>query len=431
MNGALKGIMSWAAAATASETQTVPFPQELLEPLPPIYRSFVVKLDAQTVRGGIDYRTLGQGWSHPTERIAYRLGNGRSFHKSAKRQAASRQRLEALATLLADADSDGKRNEAAMIESFCTEIGAPALAANATWPSVVAAVESELAMPLRSLAEGIENMTKTFNGKPVPRAPIEATVDAILRAVLGGRFSEWRYTNPVGRHQLEGLPDAAVAIWREPTAIEHSSLVMTHEDSEGELGFFWATKIGGPSHGFDLEGQCLLPLLANARHKVVLVTDKAWPHHPAGRAHLRLLWVNGAKDSTDAAEYVTGAVVLFLETVNADFAASREGAVRPSAWQLPVLRHALSKARRMGVGLSVEAHLKGELEKAVEAEGAGGAVSVVSDRLVLRPSNGVVEASDYLTNKHDWVQLEEEVTGPLKRALWRPDPSSAPSKAEL
>ena len=37
-----------------------------------------------------------------------------------------------------------------MIESFCTEIGAPALAANATWPSVVAAVESELAMPLRS-----------------------------------------------------------------------------------------------------------------------------------------------------------------------------------------------------------------------------------------------------------------------------------------
>ena len=36
---------------------------------------------------------------------------------------------------------------------------------------------------------------------------------------------------------------------------------------QGELGFFWATKIGGPSHGFDLEGQCLLPLLANARHK--------------------------------------------------------------------------------------------------------------------------------------------------------------------
>ena len=48
---------------------------------------------------------------------------------------------------------------------------------------------------------------------------------------------------------------------------------MTHEDAAGELGLFWATKIGGPSHGFDFEGQCLLPLLANARHKVVLVTD--------------------------------------------------------------------------------------------------------------------------------------------------------------
>ena len=60
MNGALKGIMSWAAAATASETQTVPFPQELLEPLPPIYRSFVVKLDAQTVRGGTTIGRLGR-----------------------------------------------------------------------------------------------------------------------------------------------------------------------------------------------------------------------------------------------------------------------------------------------------------------------------------------------------------------------------------
>ena len=47
-------------------------------------------------------------------------------------------------------------------------------------------------------------------------------------------------------------------------------------------------------------------------------------------------------------------------------------------------------------------------------------MSVVSDRLVLRPSNGVVEASDYLTNKHDWVQLEDEVTPPIKRAVYTP-----------
>ena len=32
----------------------------------------------------------------------------------------------------------------------------------------------------------------------------------------------------------------------------------------------------------------------------------------------------------------------------------------------------------------------------------------------------IVEASDYLTNKHDWVQLEEEITPPLRRALYEP-----------
>ena len=35
-------------------------------------------------------------------------------------------------------------------------------------------------------------------------------------------------------------------------------------------------------------------------------------------------------------------------------------------------------------------------------------------------AQGVVEASDYLTNKHDWVQLEEEITPPLRRALYEP-----------
>ena len=56
--------------------------------------------------------------------------------------------------------------------------------------------------------------------------------------------------------------------------------------------------VAGPArvttHGFDVEGQCLLPLLCNARHKVILVRDPAWPHHPSGRAHFRMLWLAGA-----------------------------------------------------------------------------------------------------------------------------------------
>lgn len=41
-----------------------------------------------------------------------------------------------------------------------------------------------------------------------------------------------------------------------------------------------ATKIGGPSHGFDYETQCILPLLCNARHKVILLSDPSPPAEP-------------------------------------------------------------------------------------------------------------------------------------------------------
>ena len=111
-------------------------------------------------------------------------------------------------------------------------------------------------------------MTRTFGGKPVPVGPVQQAVDALVGATLAGRFAEWRYTNPVGLRQLEGLSHEQQALWREPTSVVHAGNLRTHEDESGELGFFWATKIGGPSHGFDYEGQCLLPLLCNARHKV-------------------------------------------------------------------------------------------------------------------------------------------------------------------
>ena len=253
----------------------VPLAAEALEPLTSSHRDFIIALDAQAVKSGIDYATLGQGWSHPTARVEYRNAEGDSFRKSSKRQLASRERIESLVKTLAAADDEDAKQRA-LITAFCEEIGSAAHAANATWDGVRAALDGELLMPLRSLAEGVESMTKTFNGAPVPRAPVQSTVDAILAAVLAGRFAAWRYENPVGVRQLEGLSDAQVAKWREATRVEHSSVVTTHEDATGELGFFWATKIGGPSHGFDIEGQCLLPLLSNARHKVILVTDKGW-----------------------------------------------------------------------------------------------------------------------------------------------------------
>uniref|UniRef100_A0A7S2FKV9 Uncharacterized protein n=1 Tax=Haptolina brevifila TaxID=156173 RepID=A0A7S2FKV9_9EUKA len=365
-------------------------------------------LAEQAIHRGIDYKTLGLNWDHPQTRIAYRKAEGSSFSKPASRARQQRSRLAihklAVGLLAAAAD----RREQLLVGAFCEEIGAPNLAQNATFAGVLAALDAELLLPLRAFSEATPSMFTTFGGQPIPHEPIEKKVHELLEVTLANRFSEWRYTNPIGAAQLAGLSDAQIAKWREPSRTKLGDLLI-HEDTEGELGFWWATKIGGPSHGFDLEGQCLLPLLCNARHKVILVTDPAYPHNPSGRAHFRLLWVHGSSPPR---------AILWLETVNADFAAR----VNTRAWLPAVLQHAASKAASMGLSLSVESYVGRELARVVREhlEGSESDVTQVQDRLVLRPSNGVVEASDYLTNKHDWVQMEEETTQPLRRALYTP-----------
>lgn len=395
--------------------------QAALKALSPELGAAFSALAEQSVRRGIDYARLGLNWEHPQSRLEYRQCNGTSFTKraSVERQALSQKAMLQLAHQLASANQQAAQ-EQLLIAAFCQEIGAPGLASKATIAGVVAALAGELLLPLRALNEGVDspngNMLTTFSGAKVPREPVRAAVDALSSAVLAGAFAEWRYTNPVGRRQLEGLSDDQIAKWQEPSRTAHDGGLVVHEDEPGELGFFWATKIGGPSHGFDLEGQCLLPLLCNARHKVLLFTDPAWPHnHPVGRAHFRLLWVAGSEPPKP---------VLWLETINVDFSAGRN--VNSRGWLAAGLAHAVRKADAMGVALSVEGYHSRALSEMV---GSRGTVREVRDALVLRPSNGVVEASDYLTNKHDWVQLQEEITPPLRRALYEPRPA-AHSKAE-
>merc|ERR1712151_1268684 len=201
-------------------------------------------------------------------------------------------------------------------------------------------------------------------------------------------------------------------------SIEHEDCqgVHTHEDCEGELGFFWATKIGGPSHGFDFEAQCLLPLLANARHKVILCSIPSYWPHPLARAHFRLLWTAPSEDSARPESEAR----LWLETVNLDFSADEAEVIDVRTCTVLVLRHAIRRAIEMQVALSVSAQLQQALSAIAKDMSCAGTVRKVQECLVLRPSNGVVEASDYLSSRHDWVQLEEEVTEPLKRALFVP-----------
>ncbi len=387
----------------------------------------VTLMAQQAVRSGIDYKTLGQGWSHPQTRLAYREARHASFtvEASRRRQAGSTDHLLALVRRLGGGDCGGGVGaRAAIAGAFVVEIGASGDAPAAEFDAVLAALEGELLLPLRSLNEAQASMHRTFNGEPVPARAVGAAVRALTAAVLAraGGFAEWRYGNAVGREQLRGLSREQAAAWASPLKIERAAEgVATHEDAPGELGLFWATKIGGPSHGFDVEGQCLLPLLCNARHKVVLVSDGAWPHHPAGRAHFRLLWTD--EDPTGAQR-----PVLWLETVNVDFAAQRVVDARP--WQRAVLAHAVAKADAMGVELWVESRHQGALTEVVgDVARARGAVAPVSGRLELRPSNGVVEASDYLSHKHDWPQMEAEVVGPFRRVAYTPGPAAASDDA--
>ncbi|CAE7562954.1 unnamed protein product [Symbiodinium microadriaticum] len=368
----------------------------------------LAQLATQAVAMGIDYKTLGIGWHHPSSRTSYRRGEHRSTRSPAsrQRQKASKARLvEALASA-ADFKLDMR---SMLIEEFLREIGVAheaSLRETATWPGVVSALDAELLLPLRALNEC--RMLQTMCGAPLPEDELKRVVLSLTEAVLKSStgFSDWRYSTPRGQDQLRGLSDHQIMLWREPTAQEHAAGLKTHEDAVGELGFFWATKIGGPSHGFDYESQCILPLLANARHKVILVSDPTWTDHPVGRAHWRLLWSVGCGKKQPEPR-------LWLETVNADF----EAPVSSEGWQTAVLTHAISKADAMGVPLSVDLMQAAALHSLL---GSSRDVEEISEKMLLRASNAIVEASDYLSSEHDWVQDGEEITMSIARALYTP-----------
>eukprot|EP00971_Amphidinium_carterae_P255594 5074167-Amphidinium_carterae.1 len=263
-------------------------------------------------------------------------------------------------------------------------------------------------------------MRRTCRGEPFPANAITEVVQAILRAVLSGPmgFAEWRYCNPVGLEQLRGMSPAQVDTWRNSTPLPHAQGVRTDEGSADELAFFWATKIGGPSHGFDYAGQCILPLLANARTKVILASHPAWPSYPPGRAYLRLLWTEPSSAKHSEAR-------LWLEAINIDFDAF--ATVDRFSIGRAILEHAITKADRLLIPLSVEETWAVEMQVLANASEPHVCIERVQERLQLRPSNGVCEASDQLSNKHDWVQLGVETTAPLPRLLYRPVPSQSPA----
>lgn len=216
-------------------------------------------LAEQSVNMGIDYCSLGLGWHHPRSRMEYRSGSHPSQMADASRERAceSQRSLIELSVAILEGKID---MESGVTKAFVREIGlspeaAPAL--SATFSGVAAALTGELLLPLRALNEGLlaQNVeVRTMNDEVVAKNELRWTVEALTGAVLSKSdgFAEWRYSNSVGSDQLRGLSVPQVRQWQHPFAVEHAGGIRTHEDATGELGFFWATKIGGPSHGFRL-----------------------------------------------------------------------------------------------------------------------------------------------------------------------------------
>jgi hypothetical protein len=157
----------------------------------------------------------------------------------------------------------------------------------------------------------------------VPIGPMREALGYVTRAVLEGRYPDAIFEHPAAAAQLAGLTPQQVALWKETS--ETTVIKGLVAKDEGGLEVFWSTKashvgdpgrilcrgvetaegppniplaftqwatlllcslekltawsgrlllvlnalqIGGPSHGFDYEGQCLMPLVSNARHKV-------------------------------------------------------------------------------------------------------------------------------------------------------------------
>lgn len=118
---------------------------------------------------------------------------------------------------------------------------------------------------------------------------------------------------------------------------------------------------------------------------------------------------------------------LWLEALNGDFDAVAIGLGQ--GWQEAVLRHAISKSKDMSIPLLADRRLLNLMTRLARSMRVG-EVQLTTERMLLRPSNGVVEASDYLSTRHDWVQIHEEITEPLPRAMfvpWSQPASNGPS----
>jgi hypothetical protein len=353
---------------------------------------------ADSATSALDYRKDQASWVGPMAREHYRLKkyDGYRIQNASERQNASKENIRKTLAEALKQDDPAKAVETALVAAFLPEIGVTAAQSkdwNMTAGAIRAALDHELLFPLRALNERtVAGISMKFHGRGLEE-PGKQALDAILQHVLEGSYEDWIYTNPVGAQQLSAMSDEQRAKWRadhSTTAVTQSGRTLTTRE-EGGLDTFWITKIGGPSHGFDMFSHCLLPVVSNARSKAILVDDPDYSHAATARAYLRAL---SFSDS--------GKPLLYLEPIEPDkyFKPDYRG------MHDAVIKHAVEKAQELGVALVINGFLA---RHAIELGFSG---KPDSPRMILEASNGLFEASDTLISSrgfHDWVQMEREV----------------------
>jgi hypothetical protein len=316
------------------------------------------------------------------DRATYRA---RKFGTTNRNQESKRLLGGALQPVLADPRSLGS----VLVREFLREVGVPADVSRGwrgTPEAVGEALAGEALVPLRAANEQIpENARYT---RFVPLETTRALAQDITRAVVEGRYENWRAETPEGRQQLALLTPEQRVLWLGPGVSAKLEIDGATLSTHNVRGFerFWATKVGGPSHGFDsFASQCWLALATNPRNDIIAVDDPRWGN-VASRSYSRVL-----RNET------MGHTCMMLEGTQTDFPYRRFGL--ESAMEAAVLKHAIVQAQQLGLPLELTSFWNAAINK-LGLEGQWR-----SSTYVLEPSV-LIEAGDAVGVGHDRVQRE-------------------------
>lgn len=367
-----------------------------------------------------DYARTGMSYDYPGSRAEYRAQAFDPWMSFAAldRQRGSREACRAALSAVLESPKPAEAMGEALIASFLREIGASrdSLRPPPRVELVQKALEAELLLPLRALQETADDMVQAAL-RPVAPEPFEpaaehssaqallaqtrALIDTLTAEVLGGDYRRWRYRNALSAESLSGLDRPGRQTWISSELQLQRPVAggALHSREEDDLGLFWVTKIGGPSHGFDVGGHCLLPLLANGRTKAIILDDDRFLRGPAARAYVRVL-LNAE-----------GEPRLYLEPLQRDFLhrSERKGPEEDEPLRAAILAHAAAKAQAMGVPLSFPEEYR------AAAAALGRSPQVKEERYRVGAGTGIFEASDTLGLGHDFLNLKPALTPALTR----------------